>query len=216
MRELALFPLQAVLFPGGRLPLQIFEARYLDLMGRCLREGSDFGIVHLVEGHEVRRPHDGQPRFATVGTTARIEHADMPRAGLMLVSLIGLRRFRVGALACRENGLWTTQASDLPEDPVVAPAPEHAALVASLRRVIGRLEPHATAPATRATAAEPHEAPSRALDPFADAAWVAHRCCEALPVAAATKQAWLELDDPQARLGAVARWLADQRDAGTG
>ncbi len=206
-RELALFPLQTVLFPGGTLPLQIFEARYLDLMSRCLRErGSapsdaraDFGIVHLVAGNEVRRAGDDEPRFAAIGTSVRIEHADMPRAGLMLVALRGLRRFRVGAVECRENGLWIAQASDLPDDPAVAPAPRHMPVVAALRQVLDHL-------ASRAASG------THALDAtrFDDAAWVAHRWCELLPAAPPQKQAWLELDHPLARLDAVARWLVDQ------
>lgn len=195
-RELALFPLQTVLFPGGRLPLQVFEARYLDLMGRCLRENADFGIVNLVAGHEVRRCGGDDARFAAVGVTVRIEEVDMPRAGLMLVSLLAQRRFRLGALRCGENGLWTTQATDLPDDPAVSPAAGLASTVATLRRVLEALAARGARPPSTTN--------------FDDAGWVAHRWAELLPVEPSAKQAWLELDDPQARLAAVARLLADQ------
>ena len=51
--ELPLFPLSAVLLPGGRLPLQIFEPRYLDLVSHCMKTDSGFGIVRITSGHEV-------------------------------------------------------------------------------------------------------------------------------------------------------------------
>lgn len=192
-RELALFPLRAVFFPGGRIALQVFEARYLDLMSRCLREGSDFGIVHITHGNEVRRPGDAPTKFAAVGVTARIDQADMPRNGLMLVSLIAQRRFRMGEVACGDNGLWSTQAVDLPEDPAVAPAPERAALVEMLRKLMERFEGRGTP-----FAGEPR---------FDDAGWVANRWCELLPVEAHERQALLEVDDPHERLARVATWL---------
>ena len=53
--ETPLFPLRSVLFPGGHLPLRIFEPRYLDMIQRCHAQGQPFGIVALTEGHEVRR-----------------------------------------------------------------------------------------------------------------------------------------------------------------
>lgn len=196
-RELALFPLQAVCFPGSRIALQIFEARYLDLMSRCLRDGSDFGIVHLEQGSEVRRPGTAEPRFAAVGVTVRVDQADMPRAGLMLVTLVAQRRFRMGAAACGDNGLWMTQAIDLPEDPTVTPAPEHVALVETLRQVHARLD-------TTPYADEPR---------FDDAGWVANRWSELLPIEANERQALLELVDPLERLATIDRWLVAQRSS---
>ena len=50
-----LFPLQSVLFPGGRLPLRIFEQRYMDMAKVCLKESTSFGICLIAEGEEVAR-----------------------------------------------------------------------------------------------------------------------------------------------------------------
>ena len=75
--ELPLFPLQAVLFPGGRLSLKIFEARYLDLIGVCVRERRPFGVVMLRSGHEVRRAYDQRP--ATFVTLASHFFATFPQ-----------------------------------------------------------------------------------------------------------------------------------------
>lgn len=67
--DLPLFPLNLVLFPGGPLPLRIFETRYLDMVRRCLREESGFGVVCITEGPEAA----GKTSFHAVGTEARIE-----------------------------------------------------------------------------------------------------------------------------------------------
>ena len=72
LNSLPLFPLSTVLFPGGLLPLRIFEVRYLDMIGRCHQAGAPFGVVTLTEGEEVRRPTGSTERFADVGTLARI------------------------------------------------------------------------------------------------------------------------------------------------
>ena len=65
---LPLFPLHTVLFPGGPLPLRIFEPRYLDMVRRCFREQSEFGVVLIIEGeetgaaaHDRRHRHDRPP-----------------------------------------------------------------------------------------------------------------------------------------------------------
>jgi Lon protease-like protein len=89
--EIALFPLQTVLFPGGRLPLRIFEQRYLDMAKACLREGTAFGVCLIREGREV-----GEPALPEdVGCTARIVEWDMPQLGLLQVVARGERRFRI-------------------------------------------------------------------------------------------------------------------------
>ena len=49
---IALFPLHTVLFPGGPLPLRIFETRYTDMVRRCMREQQPFGVVMIQEGDE--------------------------------------------------------------------------------------------------------------------------------------------------------------------
>ena len=65
---LPLFPLGSVLFPGGLLPLQVFEVRYLDMTGRCHRAGQPFGVVALAQGHEVRRPGAADEQLHAVGS----------------------------------------------------------------------------------------------------------------------------------------------------
>ncbi|RYG12910.1 MAG: peptidase S16, partial [Burkholderiales bacterium] len=71
LQSLPLFPLGTVLYPGGILPLRIFEVRYLDMIGRCHKAGAPFGVVSLTQGSEVRQP-GGKEAFSSVGTLATI------------------------------------------------------------------------------------------------------------------------------------------------
>ena len=89
--EIALFPLNTVLFPGGVLPLRIFEARYLDMISECLRDHKGFGVCAIRSGGEV-----GQAALCyPVGTLARVQDFDRGDDGLLQVVARGERRFRV-------------------------------------------------------------------------------------------------------------------------
>ena len=90
--SLPLFPLNTVLFPGCNLDLQIFEARYLDMIGRCMKQGGGFGVVCILEGHEVGAAPEG---FAMVGCEARITDFQQQDNGLLGIRVQGGRRFLV-------------------------------------------------------------------------------------------------------------------------
>ncbi|HEX6690478.1 MAG TPA: LON peptidase substrate-binding domain-containing protein, partial [Burkholderiales bacterium] len=101
MNNVPLFPLNTVLFPGGRLPLRIFEQRYMDMAKVCLKDGSPFGVCLIVEGREV-----GDPAVpAEVGTLARISHWDMPQLGVLEVVALGSQRFRIKSRRVEPSGL---------------------------------------------------------------------------------------------------------------
>ena len=91
-QEIPLFPLGTVLFPGGPLPLRIFEARYIDLVRRCMRENSGFGVVLLTDGPEAG---DGPTATSDVGTYARIVDFSGQPDGLLGIEARGERRFRI-------------------------------------------------------------------------------------------------------------------------
>jgi len=89
--ELALFPLNAVLFPGGVLPIHVFEERYKLLVGRCLEEKVPFGVVLIRSGREVGGPADPFP----VGTTARIGQVQRLEGGRLNLLALGESRFSI-------------------------------------------------------------------------------------------------------------------------
>ena len=122
LQALPLFPLSTVLFPGGVLPLQVFEVRYLDLMNRCEQSGEPFGVIGLSSGEEVRRaPKAGQAQapgesLMDVGTAAQLEQVTRPQAGLMGVLARGTRRFRLHRSHVLPHGLWMGDVEWLPDD----------------------------------------------------------------------------------------------------
>ncbi len=191
---LPLFPLRSVLFPGGLLALKVFEARYTDLIADSLRRQRPFGVVCLLQGNEVQ-DDETAVRFENVGVLARLDDIDSERPGVLRARCTGTRRFRLeDAAAQQANGLWVGQATLLPDDPTQAPGTTLRPTVRALANAMASL---------KTQGAEVFNEPHR----FDDAAWVANRWCEILPISLAAKQKLMELDDPQVRLQLVHDYL---------
>ena len=90
-RDLPLFPLRVVLFPGMRLPLHIFEERYKLMIGTCMVRDQTFGVALIRSGPEVGGPAEVHP----TGTTARIVEVDRLPEGRMNLVAVGVDRFRI-------------------------------------------------------------------------------------------------------------------------
>ncbi|HJW10565.1 MAG TPA: LON peptidase substrate-binding domain-containing protein [Albitalea sp.] len=191
--ELPLFPLQAVLFPDGLLNLKVFEARYLDLIGSCMRDGTPFGVVALKLGTEVRKANESVA-FETIGTMAELIDADSAQAGILQVRCRGLRRFEVRTSKQQPDGLWIAQVASLPDDEPSAPAETMIETVKGLANAIGTLKAQGSVPFLQ---------PYR----FDQAGWVANRWCEILPISLAAKQKLMELPDAMVRLQLVDEFL---------
>lgn len=209
MDTLALFPLQTPLFPDGRLALQIFEPRYLDLIKRCEQQGLPFGVVALIEGAEVRqRAGEGfaAERFHALGTSAHLVHVERPQPGLMHIRCRGGRRFRLLSSECQPHGLWTGQVDWLEEDAAVPPPPDLASAARLLQLLLHTLE----------TGAAAEDLPLQPPYRWDDCGWLANRWCELLPLPAEGKQRLLALDNPLLRLELVADQLERLGIAPTG
>ena len=183
-----LFPLGTVLFPDGVLPLQIFEVRYLDMISRCIADGTPFGVVLLTQGGEVRTP-EGFERFVQSGTLASVQESTSSEPGLLQVSCRGGSRFKVLSSERRINGLWMA-ATVLVEDDKSIPIPsELQGASDALDKVLASL----------------HEVPEHrwpVMPPFKmdDCGWVANRWCDLLPLPSQQKHSLLMLDNPVIRL----------------
>ena len=190
--ELALFPLRSVLFPGAQLPLKVFEARYLDLVGRCMRDRTSFGVVCLLKGTD--RSRDGV-RFEREGVLAHIDEVDAEQAGILQVRCTGTQRFAIeGEPRQQPDGLWLADVIRQPDDEALAPEAALLPTVKALANAIGTL---------RAQGSTPFSEPYR----FDDAGWVANRWCEILPISLAAKQRLMMLPEPQVRLRLVDEYL---------
>ena len=105
MTDLPLFPLSSVLLPHGRMPLQIFERRYLDLVRDCMKTGQPFGVVWIRRGSEVSGQGRAAPDLGDYGTTARIVDWDQLPNGLLGITIEGERRFELCQATTRDDGL---------------------------------------------------------------------------------------------------------------
>lgn len=206
LQSLPLFPLGTVLFPGGSLPLQIFEVRYLDMIGKCHKLGAPFGVVSLTQGHEVARAGDGvarpQEAFQAVGTLASIVEFSQPQPGLMLIRCVGQQRFRINRSERLRHGLWVADVTHMPAD-MALPVPDDLKPVAkALERLINTLH-------ERQVPLE--QMPLRSPYLLDDCAWVANRWCELLPIPLAARQQLMALTDPLLRLQLVSEVLRAQK-----
>ncbi|MGJ7507993.1 LON peptidase substrate-binding domain-containing protein [Variovorax sp. GT1P44] len=203
LSSLPLFPLGTVLFPGGFLPLRIFEVRYLDMIGRCHRTGAPFGVVSLTQGSEVRKAGAEAERFAAVGTLAVIREFEAPQSGLLQIECIGTQRFRVRSSELQKYGLWTADVEAMADDVALAIPEDLRHAADALRRLVDTLEERRRMEgdeSVRLPIAQPYR--------FDDCGWVANRWCELLPMQQELKQRLMELDSPLMRLELVSDLLA--------
>ncbi len=177
--EIPLFPLRTVLFPDGPLPLRIFESRYIDMVSRCMKNESPFGVLLIMEGQET-----GLATTHEVGTLANITDWYQGSDGLLGVTAVGGRRFRLLSARQQADGLNIGDIEVLAAEPYMALPAEYASLRKILESVLddlGRL----------------YESLERRLD---DAVWVTYRLIEILPIELEQKQQFLESSDTRARL----------------
>lgn len=203
LTALPLFPLHTVLFPGGMLPLRIFEPRYLHMVRRCRSQHIPFGVVTLTQGEETRRPGQALERFHPVGTMAQIERIHYQSNGLALLRCSGHGRFRVIDARLQPHGLWVADVQLLPSDVAVPVPPDQLPTAQALAQVMRKYTPP-TRPATLTTGAATGE-PADWSDPprpeqYDDCGWVANRWCEVLPMHDRLRLQLLEQDSPLLRL----------------
>jgi hypothetical protein len=180
--QVPLFPLRTVLYPGGPLPLRIFEPRYLDMVSECLKNDRRFGVLLIKNGSET-----GPATTYDVGTLAKISDWYQGSDGLLGITALGEERFRLLRGERRDDGLNVGEIEMLPEQ-TGRPLPEEfkplAHILEGVLDDLGRL----------------YESLDRRYD---DAAWVGYRFAEILPISSEEKQACLETDDAVRRLQIV-------------
>lgn len=195
-----LFPLTTVLYPQGVLNLQIFEVRYLDLMKKCLRDNTPFGVVSLLDGNEVRRP-DEKIQLAKIGTLVNIEKHEFVTPTLIEISTIGSQRFKLLNATQEKNGLWMGEIQMLPADPVIEIPDYLQGSANALANLINSIDEQGITE---------EQLPFRKPYKLMDSGWVANRWCELLPLDKPTKLQLLALDNPLLRLELIDDTLAAQ------
>lgn len=192
MSEIPLFPLPLVIFPGGRLPLQVFEPRYLDMVRRCLREDDGFGVVMIQEGEQVMRNAEEQlPSVFNCGTYCKIVDFDQTPNGMLGIMAEGQKKFVIRDNYEQADRLMLAEVEFLPSEKP-AKVPEQLEHLSDL--LLSLME---------------HEAVQR-LGLQCDlhqAGDVGCRLTELLPCPSKFKQRMLEMKDPVLRLQELEKML---------
>ena len=187
--EIPLFPLNTVLFPGGPLPLRIFETRYLEMVSDCLKHEQGFGVCLIEQGGEA-----GPAHTYTVGTLARIRDWSNGPDGLLNILALGSQRFRVTCVRTQHNGLNLAEVDWLPEEPAM-PLPGTAKpLVELLQQILAQVQ----------------ERYALVISAYEDASWVGYRLAEILPLPIAQRQYLLEISDACMRLDIISTLVSAQ------
>lgn len=188
--EIPLFPLDTVLFPGGRLPLKVFEPRYMEMVSACLKDKKAFGICLIRAGQETGVPAVPEQ----VGCMAEIADWDMRQLGVLDIAVIGAQRFRIEESRTEKNGLIMAQVTRIAEEPPLALPTEHLACATILRRIIEHL------------GVERFASPLR----YDDCVWVGYRLAELLPLKRSVRQNMLEMNDSLVRIEILHHFLGQQ------
>ena len=188
-KTIPIFPLHTVLYPGGALPLRIFEPRYLDMVGQCLKNETGFGICLISEGKETGEVAESYE----TGTFGTISYWQQLPDGLLGITVRGQQRFNVLSREITADRLCMAEVELLPaEQKCELPGQyqDMAEMVDSMLEQIGH--PYTTLPKH-----------------FDDAGWVSYRMAELLPLSLEQKQHFLQLTDPLERLQRLRAILVD-------
>ena len=185
--RLPLFPLNTVVFPGGQLPLRIFEQRYLDMVKQAIADNTPFGICAIREGTET-----GTPAVPyAIGTCVRITDWDMPQTGILHIETQALERFVIRSTQTEPGGLLIGSVEAVSREDAASVPDDLELAVEILRHIIDEYgDAHFPAP---------HQ-----LD---NAVWVGYRLSEVLPLKLSVKQNLLEMNDSVTRLRILTEFL---------
>ena len=176
--DLPIFPLRTILFPDSKLPLRIFEPRYIDMVSRSMREDSEFGII-------LSRESTDPKMFETydTGTLAKIIDWDQGGDGLLGITTLGTQKFRLKELNKQEDGLNIGSIERIEKEGDYKPLKEFTHLVELLQAILDDVNIY------------DHNEKN-----FDSASWISYRFAEILPLRIEDKQKCLEIDDPIIRL----------------
>ena len=196
--KIALFPLPLVLFPGGLLPLKIFEKRYVDMVRTCLREKTVFGIVSVSEQSD----NSFYP-FSMVGTLVEMIDTDVSHPGLFNIKCLGMQKFKTITASPQEDGLWIGEVELVsPENELEVPLDLAPAKV-YFEQLLSSLA-NENMPA--------NEMPFQMPFKVESCVWLSSRWCEILDMPLIQKQRMLELDDALLRLTLINNILTKNID----
>jgi len=189
-----LFPLNSILFPKGRISLQIFESRYVDMIRQCLRDQSGFGVVLIEKGSEVANPEQ-KLDIHRIGTYSSVVDWNQLPNGLLGITVEGQTTFKIVESWREDNDLCKAEVvfrdfDSVNSDPVDVGEQfqEYVDLLQGLSRhpAIEELKLNIS---------------------FENLREIVWRLSELLPISNRDKQALLELSDPFDRLEQIELYI---------
>ena len=175
-----LFPLEAVLFPGGALPLRIFEPRYLDMISNCMKSDSGIGVILIKDGHE----SGAAAQVHELGTLSFISYWHKRSDGMLGITLKGEQRFHILSTEVKSNQLTIADVELLPKFSNPEKTYDIELFTKLLKQIIAQLEP-------------PYTTMDKHYD---DMDWVSARLIEVLPLKLNDKQNMLSMNDVNERI----------------
>ncbi len=173
-----IFPLRTILFPDSRLPLRIFEPRYIDMVSKCMKDSLEFGVILSRESNDPKM-------FETynIGTMAKIIDWEQGNDGLLGITTIGTNKFKLLGMNKQEDGLNIGDVEIIEREGDFKPTENFSNLVSLLKAILDDINLY-----------------NDDEKKFESASWVSFRFAEILPLKLEDKQKCLEIDDPIIRL----------------
>ncbi len=173
-----IFPLRTMLFPDSRLPLRIFEPRYIDMVSKCMKDSLEFGVILSRESNDPKM-------FETynIGTMAKIIDWEQGNDGLLGITTIGTNKFKLLGMNKQEDGLNIGDVEIIEREGDFKPTENFSNLVSLLKAILDDINLY-----------------NEDEKKFESASWVSFRFAEILPLKLEDKQKCLEIDDPIIRL----------------
>lgn len=196
--KVPLFPLATVLFPDGVITLKIFEARYLDMIKRCLRDKSEFGVISIINNLDSTQ-EEISTSFAKIGTLALLEDFDPVQPALYMTKSVGTQRFKLLRSIQETSGLWIGEIEPVENDPLIPVPQEHQNVANLLDEIISVIQSEDLL----------GEAPFKKPYKFDDCGWVSNRLAELLPISLVQKNHLLAQTNPRIRLDLVTEMIED-------
>jgi len=194
-----LFPLGTALFPGGFIALKIFEARYLDMMKRCLREDVPFGVISILDDKVFDSDAKAMANFSNIGTLAKLEEFDPIQPALYMTKSYGTQRFRVLEIRQESDGLWMGQVELIDADPATPLPREHEKVASLLNDIISTIKSEGLL----------GDEAFKASVNLNDCGWVSNRLAELLPLPLSQKNHLLAQSNPRIRLDLISEIIED-------
>ena len=173
-----IFPLRTMLFPDSKLPLRIFEPRYIDMVSKCMKDSLEFGVILSRESNDPKM-------FETynIGTMAKIIDWEQGNDGLLGITTIGTNKFKLLGMNKQEDGLNIGDVEIIEREGDFKPTENFSNLVSLLKAILDDINLY-----------------NEDEKKFESASWVSFRFAEILPLKLEDKQKCLEIDDPIIRL----------------